>query len=292
MKRKLVLIVCLSPLGFLGCQAARPAREGGAFAPVLKQPDVGLQIPAWSPLVDGKEPDPASPKVLVEMQWISAEPGLLKELGLAPGKSVLPVATAGQQAALLKLLEAGRAQVLAAPNLVVYSGQQSHVLIAQQYAYIQDLEAAASPGGAGVPALKPVIGVLNTGTVFGLKAKVEEGAIELSSLQPQSVQLLGTRTCRAKIPAFSPEPEFFWEEPVFLVATLDPEVPPSIRLCAGETALVKLRYQVKQACANARAFAEGGEVKEAYQPRLPLAEGQSSPLDRECVAAITARIAE
>ncbi|MCZ6792788.1 MAG: hypothetical protein O7J95_04150 [Planctomycetota bacterium] len=285
-----VVFACLLSLPHTSCRQPPELVSGPGFAAVLPGDSVGLDLKLFEhESVVGVEED--TPLVVLETRFLKVEPGLASKVLGGEGLPFRKVNAEELNRVLPRDTERADFRELGSPKLTSFSGQLSHTVLITQAAYIQDyvMEASGSGESAAGPELTPRIGVLNTGIVVQVRPVVRGEEIEIRQLDARLVEKLGTRVCEARVAGRNGPSDLIWQEPVLLTARPDPGFPDSVRLAKNETLVVPLRYQVRQASANARAYATPSTIRETYYPSSDTWTGERSALEFECLVLLDAR---
>ncbi len=302
-----VLVTPLLALVATSCRTSTPV-ELDRLAATTKQPNIGIQLETFD---DVDFSDGASfPLVQVTAHILSGDMTTLDEMG--PGTMPFQRLSVESETALLAAAaDEESIKTLAAPRVLVNSGQRSHVLTISQIAYVKDFEVLPvrvtnarrlsvglqpSSADSDEHIVQPVVGVLSTGFALDLAPTIETTAsdrteVVLRNPRLDLVRLLGSRVCRTEIDS-GLGTNTPWQEPVLLVGELHEDIPSTIRMAAGATALLRMQFRVEQACANARALARGGRIEETYRPSEEFASVERSPLEDDCVVLIRCEIIE
>lgn len=194
-------------------------------------------------------------QIRVDVKFISARNATLKQAGLdlAANGGIKFVAAEAAQDFLRQLRAGPKARFLSEPILLVLAGVKASVTTGTDM-HVTDYY-ARSDG-----TYTPVSNSEFLGLGLEVTAGVDGNDIAIRGFAPYMNALLGVRRCTAK---FDDQTEKFWEEPVVWTGSGSYD----IRLKPGMCAVVPLTFSVRQATANARAFAKGGKVKESYTSR-------------------------
>jgi len=272
---------CLLVVGLISCGQSPPPVEDRNLARVLPSDLEGIYFSniVWERQKDGEEPGRDSPRILVEGRIFQAESGFFQGLGISD-VATLKGLPREKWEDLLKV-EDTQDQNKSMSFHAFESGHLTHSSIVHQTAFIQDYTFRINKSGKLVP--EPRTGLLKTGASVKIRASLAGGEVEIREFLPEFVELLGERHCRAVVNRGEQSLEINWEEPVLLVATLDPEFSTPFRLNEGEILAISLPYRVRQLASSARALAAIGSLRESYENLYLPDEDHTGPLDLECV---------